>query len=155
MPVVGAVARLVALQAQYAPSPYVALWSWIEGFRKDRLTRALAAGTVVKAGSLCTTLHVMAAAEFPSSVAAYIESQRGRQEGIGVDVTAPVRFLPSFDSVILAQFTVDGFVAGAWRIDGKRLVIEPFARCKCARGARSTPRARGCGRFMSPDDPAA
>ena len=38
------VTRLVALQAQYAPSPYVALWSRIEGFRKEQLTRALASG---------------------------------------------------------------------------------------------------------------
>jgi hypothetical protein len=68
-------------------------------------------------------------------------------------VRAPVRFLPAFDSIILAHrdrsrivpteyvetvfnkrnattkntFTVDGFVAGAWRIDGRRLVVEPFA----------------------------
>src|SRR4029077_11884462 len=33
-----AVTKLVALQAQYAPSPYVALWSRIDGFRKEQLT---------------------------------------------------------------------------------------------------------------------
>jgi hypothetical protein len=69
------------------------------------------------------------------------------------NVAAPVRFLPAFDSIILAHrdrarivppeyldtvfnkknattkntFTVDGFVAGAWRIDGKKLSVEPFA----------------------------
>ncbi len=37
---VSAVERLVALQAQYAPSPYVALWSRLDGFRKEQLTRA-------------------------------------------------------------------------------------------------------------------
>jgi hypothetical protein len=68
-------------------------------------------------------------------------------------VRAPVRFLPAFDSIILAHrdrtrivppeyvetvfnkknattkntFTVDGFVAGAWRIDKQKLVVEPFA----------------------------
>jgi len=88
MPVVRAVARLVALQAQYAPSPYVALWSRLEGFRKERLTKALASGSIVKGGSLRTTLHVMAAAEFPYLVSAYIESQRGRQKGLRVDVEA-------------------------------------------------------------------
>jgi hypothetical protein len=67
--------------------------------------------------------------------------------------SAPVRFLPAFDSIILAHqdrtrivpaeyeeivfnkknatvkntFTVDGFVAGAWRVDGRELRIEPFA----------------------------
>src|SRR6476646_611296 len=65
MPVVRAVGRLVALQAQYAPSPYVALWSRLDGFRKEQLTRALVDGTVVKAGALRTTLHVMAGSEFP------------------------------------------------------------------------------------------
>ena len=64
----------------------------------------------------------------------------------------PVRFLPAYDSIILAHkdssrivppeyveavynrkntttkntFTVDGFVAGTWRIERSRLVVEPF-----------------------------
>jgi hypothetical protein len=80
------VTKLVALQAQYAPSPYVALWSRIEGFRKEQLTRSLAVGAVVKAGSLRTTLHVMARDEFPYLAAAYVESERARTEGLGVDV---------------------------------------------------------------------
>jgi hypothetical protein len=68
-------------------------------------------------------------------------------------VRAPVRFLPAFDSAILAHrdrsrivppeyveavfnkknattkntFTVDGFIAGAWRIEKGKLAIEPFA----------------------------
>ena len=81
-----AVARLVALQAQYAPSPYVALWSRIDCFRKEQLTAALADGSIVKAGSLRTTLHVMTRAAFPSLASAYIESQRGRTAGLGVDI---------------------------------------------------------------------
>ena len=73
------------------------------------------------------------------------------------DLPVPVRFLPAFDSIILAHrdrsrivppeyfetvfntknattkqtFTVDGFVAGAWRIERRRggwkLDVEPFA----------------------------
>jgi hypothetical protein len=241
--VVSAVARLVALQAQYAPSPYVALWSRLVGFRKQKLTDALVDGSVVKAGSFRTTLHVMSGAEFPFLASSYIESQRGRavaewrtlpylrtapvgvwphtkpsesvlwpeplpdpaesaarvvraylaaygpasrvdvkqftgfklgqidpalegmrEVGEGLfdapgapraagGVPAPARFLPAFDSIILAHrdrsrivppeyvetvfdkrnattkntFTVDGFVAGAWRIEKSRLVVEPFA----------------------------
>ena len=94
IPVGKAVERLVAMQAQYAPSPYVALWSRLEGFRKEQLTRALSVGTIVKAGTLRTTLHVMTRAEYPCVVAAYIESQRGRQEGLGVDVEALRAALP-------------------------------------------------------------
>jgi hypothetical protein len=88
MPVVRAVARLVALQAQYAPSPYVALWSRLEGFQKEQLTRALVDGRAVKAGALRTTLHVMAGSEFPYLIAAYIDAQRGRTAGLGVDIEA-------------------------------------------------------------------
>jgi len=86
--VVRAVERLVALQAQYAPSPYVALWSRVAGFRKEQLTRALVDGSIVKAGSLRTTLHVMSAGEFPYISSAYVESVRSRTEGLGVDLDA-------------------------------------------------------------------
>jgi DNA glycosylase AlkZ-like len=282
VPVARAVENLIALQAQYAPSPYVALWSRVAGFRKEALTEALVDGSIVKAGSFRTTLHVMSGAEFPYIASSYIESQRARSAGLGVDlaalweavpdepissadlfdlgyrvletddrwtvafacralpfirtapvgawphtkpssfvpwreelpdaqesatrvvraylaaygpatrddiqqftgfrmaqidpgldglreregywdlprapraavdVAAPVRFLPAFDSIILAHrdrsrivppeyvdvvfnkrnattkntFTVDGFVAGAWRIEKKRLIVQPFA----------------------------
>ena len=275
-----AVARLVALQAQYAPSPYVALWSRVQGFRKEQLTEAFRDGSIVKAGTLRTTLHVSTRKDYPAVAAAYIETQRARAERLGVDalrsaapagptegaelielghrvlgtndrwdvsfalralpfvraapvgpwphtkpppflywreplpeageaatrvvrgylagygpatrediqqftglrlgqidaalegtaergglydlprapraaadVPAPVRFLPAFDSIILAHrdrsrivppeyvdvvfnkknattrntFTIDGFVAGAWRIEKKRIAVEPFA----------------------------
>jgi hypothetical protein len=240
-----AVEKLVALQAQYAPSPYVALWSRVAGFRKEQLTGGLASGSIVKAGTLRTTLHVMTRSAYPAIAASCIDAERGRSlpfvrtAPVGpwphtkpsplvvwreplpdaaesaVDVVrrylaaygpasrddvvqftsfklrqidpalaglrtfedeqgrtlydvprapiasagtaAPVRFLPAFDSVILAHrdrnrivpdeyveavfnkknattkqtFTVDGFVAGAWRIERKRggwqLEVEPFA----------------------------
>jgi Winged helix DNA-binding domain len=80
-----AVRRLVALQAQYAPSPYVALWSRLEGFRKEQVTRNRG---IVKAGCFRTTLHVVARSEFPYVISSYIESQRGRSEGLGVDIEA-------------------------------------------------------------------
>jgi len=83
-----AVERLIALQAQYAPSPYVALWSRLEGFRKEQLTRGLAVGSIVKASSLRLTLHVMSRGEFPSIAAACIEAYRNRAETQGSDIDA-------------------------------------------------------------------
>jgi DNA glycosylase AlkZ-like len=85
LPAVRAVGRLVAMQAQYAPSPYVALWSRLEGFRKEHLTRALVAGTVVKAGVMRGTLHLVTRELYPFVVAAHIEAQRGRVDGLGTD----------------------------------------------------------------------
>ena len=64
------------------------------------------------------------------------------------DTTAPVRLLPKFDNVlidrqrvlpeayrklvvrknadVLPTFTVDGYVAGVWRVEKRRVVTEPF-----------------------------
>lgn len=81
----GAVDRLVALQAQYAPSPYVALWSRVAGFRKEQLTDALRSGSVLKAGVMRGTLHVVTRELYPFIEAAHIDSQRGRVEGRGMD----------------------------------------------------------------------
>src|SRR4051794_19283401 len=64
MPLVGAVERLGALQAQWSPSPYVALWSRLAGFRLDDLERALASARVVKATLMRATLHLVSRADY-------------------------------------------------------------------------------------------
>jgi hypothetical protein len=87
-PLLEVIARLVALQAQYAPSPYVALWSRRAGFRKAQLTDALRDGSVVKAGVMRGTLHVVTRDLYPFIESAHIESQRGRVAGLGVDLAA-------------------------------------------------------------------
>jgi Winged helix DNA-binding domain len=60
-----AVERLCALQAQYSPSPYIALWSRLTGFRKDALTRALERRLVVRATLMRITLHLVSARDYP------------------------------------------------------------------------------------------
>ena len=84
MSVVRAVHHLVALQAQYAPSPYVALWSRLVDFRKEQLHDE----RIVKAGTLRTTLHVQTRELYPALASAYIESQRARENRLGVDIGA-------------------------------------------------------------------
>jgi len=60
-PVATAVERLGALQAQYSPAPYVALWSRLERFTIADLEKALAAKKVVKATLMRGTLHICSA----------------------------------------------------------------------------------------------
>ncbi len=86
-----AVRRLVALQAQYPPSPYVALWTRLAGFRKEALSTS---PDVVWAGTLRGTLHVMSCALYPAIAAGAIESRRGRTENLGVDLEALRDALP-------------------------------------------------------------
>ncbi len=88
---VDAVRHLLALQAQWAPAAYVALWSRLEGFRKEDLTTSPG---IVKASTLRGTLHVMARDVFPAISAAAIESRRGRTANLGVDIAALRRALP-------------------------------------------------------------
>jgi len=51
--------RLVGLQAQWPPAPYVGIWTRTLGFRRETLERALASGSVVKATVMRQTLHLV------------------------------------------------------------------------------------------------
>lgn len=64
VPVVEALHRVVALQAQEPPSPYVALWNRIAGFDPVDLDRAFSSHLVVKATLMRVTLHAVAADDY-------------------------------------------------------------------------------------------
>jgi hypothetical protein len=57
LPVPRAVERLAGMQAQWAPAPYVGLWSRLEGFRRETLERALRRGTVLRGVLMRGTVH--------------------------------------------------------------------------------------------------
>ena len=90
-----AVERLCALQAQYSPSPYIALWSRVADFRKEQLTRALEQRRVVKSSLFRMTLHIASARDYPYFAAAWLPRTR---------TLAPVVHLPP---------------SGTWRFHGK------------------------------------
>jgi hypothetical protein len=64
LPVARAVERIGALQAQWPPSPFVALWSRLDGFARERLTRAIERRQVVKATLMRATLHQVSARDY-------------------------------------------------------------------------------------------
>ena len=70
-----AIERIGALQAQWAPSPYVALWSRLEGFRREDLERALGRDAVVKATLMRATLHLVSRRDYGALAAAVRDAQ--------------------------------------------------------------------------------
>ncbi|MBL1088021.1 MULTISPECIES: winged helix DNA-binding domain-containing protein [Streptomyces] len=62
--VVEVVRRVVALQAQHAASPYLALWNRIDGFKAEEADDAFARGAAVKATLLRMTLHAVHADDY-------------------------------------------------------------------------------------------
>src|SRR2546425_871704 len=91
--VVDAIERLGGLQAQWAPSPYVALWSRLAAFDRDRLTRPIDRGDVVKATLMRATLHLVSAREYPAYALATSEGRFGAWRPPGGPTLADLRTL--------------------------------------------------------------
>jgi hypothetical protein len=68
--------RMGCLQAQYAPSMYVGLWSRIEGFERDSLTRALERRSVVQATLMRITIHLVSRRDYWPLALATREARR-------------------------------------------------------------------------------
>lgn len=64
-PVGDVVGHLVGLQAQAAISPFVGLWTRVEGVTRDDVARLLATRELVKATLMRGTLHVARAVDYP------------------------------------------------------------------------------------------
>ena len=88
--VVEAAHRVVALQAQEAASPYIALWNRVAGFDPGELDRAFAEHALVKATLMRVTMHAVDAADYPAFHeamqttlrAARLNDQRFRRTGL-------------------------------------------------------------------------
>ena len=64
LPIPQALERVGGIQAQYAPSMYVGLWSRLAGFRRGSLTRALERRTVAQGTLMRVTIHLVSARDF-------------------------------------------------------------------------------------------
>lgn len=70
-----ALERTAGLQAQWPPSPYIGLWSRLDGFHPDALVRAVARRHVVKATLMRTTLHLISADDYLAFAGIYRASR--------------------------------------------------------------------------------
>ncbi len=59
-----ALERIGGIQNQYAPNAYVRLWSCLEDFRRDDLTRALERRSVVQGTLMRETIHVVSKRDY-------------------------------------------------------------------------------------------
>ena len=64
LPLGRALERVGGLQAQYAPAPYIRLWSCLEGFARDDLTRALERKRAAHGTLMRSTIHVVSARDY-------------------------------------------------------------------------------------------
>ncbi|KDN86311.1 winged helix DNA-binding domain-containing protein [Kitasatospora cheerisanensis] len=103
MPAAEGVRRLAALQAQYSPSPHLALWSRLPGFTTAELDAALLDGSVVKSTLMRGTLHLVPGEDYGHLAAAWrrqwLTSLRGRHRTAGLDEERLAAGLREFTAV--------------------------------------------------------
>jgi hypothetical protein len=71
-----ALERMGGLQAQYAPSMYIGLWSRVERFERHSLTRALERGAVVQGTLMRSTIHLVSRRDYWPFAVAVREARR-------------------------------------------------------------------------------
>jgi hypothetical protein len=80
--------RMGGLQAQYAPSMYIGLWSRVEGLQRDAVTRALERRSIVQASMMRATIHLVSKRDYWPFVVGIRRAQREwwlRTHGRGID----------------------------------------------------------------------
>jgi hypothetical protein len=76
LPIPRALERIGGIQDQYAPNAYIRLWSCLEGFDRDALTRALERRSVVQATLMRETIHLVSRGDYWPFAVAIREAQR-------------------------------------------------------------------------------
>jgi hypothetical protein len=76
VPLPRALERVGGLQAQYAPSAYIGLWSRLAGFEREDLTRALVRRSVVQGTLMRATIHLVSARDYRLFAEAIRRSRR-------------------------------------------------------------------------------
>jgi hypothetical protein len=82
LPIPAVLDQLVGIQNQYAPNAYIRLWSCVEGFQRDDLTRAYEQGSVVQGTLMRGTIHTVSPGDYHPMVAAVRASRRDWAEKI-------------------------------------------------------------------------
>ena len=149
--------RLVGMQAQWPPAPYVGIWTRTTSFRPEALERELARGAVLKATVMRQTLHLVTPRDY-ALLRAGMSETNFLWESAGAKALAPsVRTLAAAGPVSMAEglahlereHGLSGLQARrAWR--GARIRAHLLHHHKTALW-----RARPEARFVALDEPEA
>ena len=90
---VALIERLVGMQAQWPPAPYVGIWTRTTGFKRATLERELARGTIVKATVMRQTLHLVTPRDYALIRAAMSENNFPWETKLAKELAPAVRKL--------------------------------------------------------------
>ena len=122
LPAVKAVERLGCLQAQSTPSPYLSLWTRLEGFERDELTQALERRRLVKALLQRGTLHISTPRHYWATM-----TVRRQLAGSLWPPSYEAR-IPAAQLTQLADLVVKELERGELTFKEVRALLEPHAR---------------------------
>jgi hypothetical protein len=95
--------RLVGMQAQWPPAPYVGIWTRTTSFRREALERELASAAVVKATVIRQTLHLLTRRDYALMRAALSETNFPSESAIARRLAPLVRALAANGPVTGAE----------------------------------------------------
>jgi hypothetical protein len=95
--------RLVGMQAQWPPAPYIGIWTRTSGFRRELLERELSRGAVVKATVMRQTLHLVTLPDYALLRAAFAETNHYDKMPDAIRLAPAVRALAAAGPVTSAE----------------------------------------------------
>jgi len=95
--------RLMGMQAQWPPAPYVGIWTRTTDFRRPTLEREIARGSVLKANVMRQTLHLVTRRDYGLLRAALSETNYPEQSDRAKQLAPAVRELAGTGPVTMAD----------------------------------------------------
>jgi Winged helix DNA-binding domain len=147
--------RLVGMQAQWPPAPYVGIWTRTTSFRRKTLERELASAAVVKATVMRQTLHLVTRRDYALLRAALSETNFPDQTSQAKRLAPSVRALaaegPVTTAEVLAHLEQEYGLTG---IDARRAWHGARVRAHVLHHHETALwHARPGGRFVALDEP--
>jgi hypothetical protein len=149
--------RLVGMQAQWPPAPYLGIWTRTTDFKRAALERELARGAVVKAPAMRGTLHLVTPADYALIRAAMSGTNLPWESSLAKRISPSVRALAASGPVTttegLAHLEKEHSLTG---LDARRAWQAARARAHLLHHHETAFwNARPEGRFVALDEPSA